>query len=71
MCRLKTPTARLAAVEAFYREANALFRSYGVRRWRLVVALYTDTAQRLIPLARATAGRVTLTALGRGRPTAC
>jgi len=71
LCRLRTPAARLAAVRAFYLEADAVFRSYGVRRWQLVVAPYSNSTSDIEPLARASSGSVVLTPFGRGNPSDC
>ena len=60
--------AREAAVKAFYRDAEKVFRKAGFRDFELVVSPLTDNLEQLPELAVGRNGSAALTALGRGRP---
>lgn len=55
---------RAAAVKAFYRDAEKLFRKRGIRDFVLVVTPYTKTTERLPAFAIGRDGSVSLTPLG-------
>lgn len=61
-------SARAAAVEAFYRDAEKLFAQAGIRDFVLVVTPLTETLEQLPELAVGRAGSASLTLLGRARP---
>lgn len=61
-------SARAAAVEAFYRDAEKLFQQAGIRDFVLVVAPLTETLEQLPELAVGRGGSASLTLLGRARP---
>ena len=63
---LGSPARRAAAVASYYRRARAQVRARGLGDLQLVVAPLGRTAQVTVVWARAHAGRVTLTAAGRG-----
>lgn len=58
-------SARAAAVKAFYRDAEKLFRQAGIRDFVLVVTPLTETLEQLPELAVGRAGSASLTLLGR------
>lgn len=64
-CSLGPARQRHAVVDAFYREAAALFRYYAVPDLRLVVAATGQTFDRIEPWALGRRGEVRLTAAGR------
>lgn len=59
---------RAAAVRAFYRDAEKVFKEKGIRDFVLVVTPLTKTTEQLPPFAVGRNGSTSLTPLGRTRP---
>lgn len=63
----RSTAQRKAAVTAFYRDADRLFRRGGVKDFVQVVTPIAETTEELPALARGRNGSVTLTKRGRGK----